>query len=93
MNTLKHIDLTNSGTGAVGPIERVLRTVISFAGFIAILTVATSPIQYFVLAMLGVYLMHTAIMGLDPIYAIAHYVRDALNHKGHNFPVHARGAH
>ena len=79
MNTLNAHKSDDPRVGAIGKREKILRTVVGFAGLFAVVVgVATSPLQYFALIALGVYLIHTVIIGLDPFYAIAHYLRVAL---------------
>lgn len=85
MNTVKSIEMTTPAIGTVGIVERAIRIVISIAGFLAILLgLATDPLQYFILSVLGIYLVHTAFTGLDPFYAAVHYVRLSLKNRRGN---------
>jgi len=78
MNTQKVNEVNNPRIGAIGAVEKTIRTVIGFADLLAVIVgVVTSPLQYFVLSTLGIYLIHTAIMGLDPFYAAVQYLRGA----------------
>jgi hypothetical protein len=79
MNTLNANKSDDTRVGVIGKLEKIVRTVVGFSGLLAVLTgVVSNPLQYFVLIALGVYLIHTVIIGLDPFYAIAHYLRVAL---------------
>ena len=79
MNTPNVHMSDDARVGAIGKREKILRTVVGFAGLLAVVAGAvTSPLRYFALIALGVYLIHTVIIGLDPFYAIAHYMRVAL---------------
>ena len=93
MNTVKRNAQTATDIGAVSGVERVARTVIGFAGFLAVLLdIATTPLQYFALSALGIYLVHTAIIGLDPFYAATQYVRSKVKSKGVNLSIPAHRA-
>ena len=88
MNAQKVNEVNNPRIGAVGKVERVVRTVIGFSGLLAVIVgVATNPLQYFVLSALGIYLIHTVIIGLDPFYAAAHYLRVAIAPKFDRAPL------
>ena len=94
MNTLKLNVANNPEIGAIGSIEKIVRTVIGFSGLLAVIVgVAITPLQYFVLAALGIYLIHTVIIGLDPFYAVAHYLRAAVAPKLHNPSYSTQGNH
>ena len=94
MNAQKVNEVNNPRTGAIGKVEKIMRTVIGFSGLLAVIVgVVTNPLQYFVLSALGIYLIHTVIMGLDPFYAVAHYLRGALAPKAQNLPYHVQGNH
>jgi len=94
MNANKITDINNTEIGAIGGIEKFVRTVIGFSGLLAvILGVATTPLQYFVLSALGIYLIHTVIIGLDPFYAAVHYLRGAFVTRTENLQYHPQANH
>ena len=88
MNMQKINEVNNPKIGAIGMVEKIVRTVIGSSGLLAIVVgVATNPLQYFILSVLGIYLIHTVIMGLDPFYAAAHYLRVAMTAKFGNVSI------
>jgi hypothetical protein len=94
MNTLKVNVANNSEIGAIGRVEKIVRTVIGFSGLLAVIVgVAITPLQYFALSVLGIYLIHSVIIGLDPFYAVAHYLRAAVAPKLPNPSYHPQGNH
>lgn len=75
-------------------IDRTVRTIVGFGGILAILTgVATAPIQYFILSSLGIYLVHTAIIGVDPFYVAARRLWVIFAHDHSNRSISSAGAH
>ena len=66
---------------SLGATDKAIRTVVGFGALLVILTgVATTSIQIFVLSCLGIYLIHTVIIGIDPFYVAARELRSALAH-------------
>jgi hypothetical protein len=66
---------TNIAIGTIGRAERIFRLAISLVCIETIFCgVAVTPIEYSLLSVLTIYLVHTAILGLDPFYAAVHFV-------------------
>ena len=92
MNTNKVTGVNNTQIGAIGGIEKFVRAAIGFSGLLAVVIgVATDPLQYFVLSALGIYLIHTVIIGLDPFYAAVHYLRGAIATRAETLPFQPQG--
>ena len=82
-----------AGSNNLSTTDRVVRTIVGFGGLIAILAgVATTPIQYFILSSLGIYLIHTVIIGIDPFYVAARKLQSVAARKHGNLPLSHAGA-
>ena len=94
MNTYQTNRAATTGSNRLGTVDKSVRTIVGFGSLLAILAgVATAPLQYFVLSCLGIYLIHTVIIGLDPFYAAARTLRSALARDyGNHLPVSSAGA-
>jgi len=92
MNANKVTEVNNTEIGAIGGIEKFVRAAIGFSGLLAVIIgVASTPSQYFALSALGIYLIHTVIIGLDPFYTAAHYLRGAITPRAENLPFQPQG--
>ena len=92
MNTYQN-NTSTSGSNTLSTFDKSVRTIVGFGGLLAILAgVATTPIQYFLLSSLGIYLIHTVIIGIDPFYVAARRLRSALAQNQGNLPTSPAGA-
>lgn len=81
-------------TLSIASVSIVDRAVIGFAGIVTVVAgMVTSPTLIFVLSGLGIYLVHSAIIGLDPVHAALRFTRNTLTHRSNQQPLTTATSH